>query len=70
MDADTTPLFNVAVTPPMLTPSKWGEAVGLTEKTVRCMLARGLLPPVYVGKRIFVNVEALRRECAAREFTL
>ena len=47
----------------ILTREKFGEQVGLTAKTVYAMCDRGYLPVVRFGRRVFVNLVALRQIC-------
>lgn len=47
----------------ILTREKFGEQVGLTAKTVYAMCDRGYLPVVRVGRRVFINLVALRKIC-------
>jgi hypothetical protein len=57
---------------PILTREAFATAVGLTAPTVYSMCDRGYLPIFHLGRRVFVNVEALRLSALkkAGEFTL
>ena len=48
---------------PILTAEKFAEAVGLPIGVVEAQLDRRLLPCLRIGKRIFINIEALRQKC-------
>ena len=47
----------------LLTREKFAEQVGLTAKTVYAMCDRGYLPVVRLGRRVFINLVALRQVC-------
>lgn len=49
---------------PLLTREKFADLVGLTHATVFSMCDRGYLPTLHLGRRVFVNLEALRQCCA------
>jgi len=51
---------------PLLSRERFAEIVGLTAATVYSMADRGYLPTVHFGRRVFVNLEALRAQCAAK----
>ena len=48
---------------PILTAEKFAEAVGLPVGVVEAQLDRRLLPCLRIGKRRFINIEALRQKC-------
>lgn len=45
---------------PLVTLDKYAELVGLSVHTVRAQHERGYIPSVKVGKRVMVNLEAIR----------
>jgi hypothetical protein len=49
---------------PILSREAFAQQVGLTAPTVYSMCDRGYLPTVHFGRRVFINVEVLRRQCA------
>jgi hypothetical protein len=49
---------------PVLTREAFALQTGLTAPTVYSMCDRGYLPIIHFGRRVFVNLEALRRQCA------
>lgn len=53
---------------PLLTRERFADLVGLTHATVFSMCDRGYLPTVHFGRRVFVNLETLRSQCAAKVF--
>ena len=58
---------------PVMTPGAFSQAIGLEETVFRAQFERGYWgAPIRIGKRVFVNVEALRIKCAERalEFAL
>lgn len=58
---------------PLMTPMAFSAAIGLEETVFRAQFERGYWgAPIRVGKRVFVNVEAVRLKCAerAKEFAL
>ncbi len=54
------PLINIA---PEMTMEKYAELIGVTERTVRGWVGRGLLPTLKVGKRRMINVSARTLQC-------
>jgi predicted DNA-binding transcriptional regulator AlpA len=61
--------FNsLTATAPVLTREAFAQQVGLTAPTVYSMCDRGYLPTVHFGRRVFINVEVLRRQCAEKAF--
>ena len=59
--------------PPLMTPAAFSAAIGLEEGVFRAQFERGYWgAPIRIGKRVFVNVEAVRLKCAerAKEFVL
>lgn len=57
---------SVALQLPLLTRERFADLVGLTSSTVYSMADRGYLPTVHFGRRVFINLEALRSQCAAK----
>jgi hypothetical protein len=57
---------------PLVSREVWARMCGLPVGVVNAQAERGLLPQVRIGKRILINVEALRLKAAERgaEFTL
>jgi hypothetical protein len=51
---------------PCITRERWADVVGLSHATVYSMCDRGYLPTIHFGRRVFVNLEALRSQCAAK----
>lgn len=60
--------FNV----PLATRERWAAAIGLPATVVIAQCERGYWPTVSIGKRVMVNVEAIRIAAAkkAEQFTL
>ena len=56
--------LQAASTVPILSREAFAQQVGLTAPTVYSMCDRGYLPIVHFGRRVFVNLEVLRRQCA------
>lgn len=54
----------------LMTLEKFAEAVGLPPGVVLGHLNRGILPTVTLGRRRLINVVALQRELARKEFAL
>lgn len=52
----------------LLTRERFADLVGLSHATVYSMCDRGYLPTLHLsgGRRVFVNMEALRAQCAAK----
>jgi hypothetical protein len=59
----------LSVSVPVLSRESFATLVGLTPATVYSMCDRGYLPTIHFGRRVFVNVEALRSICAAKALT-
>lgn len=58
--------------PVVLTRERFAEWVGLPLGVLQAQCDRGYWPQLTIGKRVFINVEALRVRAAegAKEFTL
>lgn len=58
--------------PPLMTREAFARAVGLPLGVLTAQAERGYWPQITVGKRVFINVEAVRLKAAerAQEFTL
>lgn len=72
LEASTLTLIDQPL-PPLMTRSLWAKAIGLPENVVTAQAERGLWgAPIHIGKRVFVNVEAIRIAAAkkAEQFTL
>jgi hypothetical protein len=52
--------------PPVMTREAWALAIGLPSGVVIAQSDRGLWPMLKVGKRVFINVEAVRLAAAAK----
>jgi hypothetical protein len=58
---------------PLMTREAFAAAIGLPSGVVIAQCERGMWgAPIRIGKRVFVNVEAIRLQCAerAQEFAL
>ncbi|MEY2838538.1 MAG: hypothetical protein RJB60_837 [Pseudomonadota bacterium] len=58
---------------PLVSRERWAEMLGLPSGVVIAQCERGMWgAPIRIGKRVFVNVEAIRLQCAerAQEFAL
>ncbi|OGQ51505.1 MAG: hypothetical protein A3J24_04930 [Deltaproteobacteria bacterium RIFCSPLOWO2_02_FULL_53_8] len=53
---------------PCITRERWAELQNLSHATVYSMCDRGYLPTIHFGRRVFINIEALRAQCAAKVF--
>lgn len=60
------PALPPGINMPLLSRERFAEMVGVTAATVYSMADRGYLPTVHFGRRVFVNLEALRAQCAAK----
>lgn len=65
----TTPMLPIS---PLVTRELWAQMLGLPVGVVVAQCERGYWPQITIGKRAFVNVEAVRVQCAerAQEFAL
>ncbi len=70
MKLDVTPVNTSPV--PLMTREAFATAVGLPVGVLIAQCERGMWPQISVGKRVLINVEAVRIKAAerAREFTL
>lgn len=59
----------LSVSVPVMSREAFAAVVGLTPATVYSMCDRGFLPTVHYGRRVFINLEVLRSQCAAKEFS-
>lgn len=57
---------------PLMTPRAFSAALGLEHSVFQAQCNRGYWPTIKVGKRVFINVEAVRIKAAERaaEFAL
>jgi hypothetical protein len=62
----------VYILPPLVTRERYATACGLESGVFFAQCERGYWPLVSIGKRVFVNVEAIRIAAAkkAEQFTL
>ncbi|WP_060410974.1 helix-turn-helix domain-containing protein [Burkholderia cepacia] len=51
---------------PLMDRARFAELVGVSLATVNAQVARGLLPVVKIGKRSYINLVALERQCAVK----
>ena len=60
------------LTSPLVSRELWAEMLGVPIGVVVAQCERGYWPQITIGKRAFVNVEAVRIQCAERalEFAL
>lgn len=49
---------------PVVSRERFAELSGLTAATVYGMCDRGFLPVIHFGRRVLVNMEAIRAQCA------
>lgn len=64
--------FTASESIPLMTRETFAKAVGLPVGVLVAQAERGYWPQITVGKRVFINVEAVRMKAAERaaEFTL
>lgn len=62
--AASTAQLGMALQLPLLTCERFAELIGLSAPTVRSAVDRGYWPTIHVGRRVFINLEALRAMCA------
>lgn len=57
---------------PLMTPAAFSLAMGIEHSVFQAQCNRGYWPTIKVGKRVFINVEAIRIKAAERaaEFAL
>lgn len=62
----------VSLSTPLMTREAFAQAIGLPLGVLVSQCERGYWPQITVGKRVFVNVEAVRIKAAerAQEFSL
>lgn len=63
------PPFSALVSVPLLTRAAFAAAIGLPETVLVAQCERGYWPQITIGKRVFINLEVLRSQCAAKEFS-
>jgi hypothetical protein len=62
---------NLEFLPPLVTREKWALLTGLSVPTIFSGCDRGFWPVVHVGRRVLINVEAVRLAAAKKsDFTL
>ncbi len=55
-----------AINMPLLSRERFADLLGISHDTVRAACDRGLWPTIHVGRRVFVNLEAVRAQCLAK----
>ncbi|MBW9333850.1 hypothetical protein FEE59_10065 [Herbaspirillum sp. RU 5E] len=55
---------------PLVTRERFAEMVGLPVGVIVGFINKGYLPTVSIGKYSLVNVAAIQRRCAEKEFAL
>lgn len=62
----------IAMAMPLMTPAAFSMAMGIELSVFQAQCNRGYWPTIKVGKRVFINVEAVRIKAAERatEFAL
>lgn len=57
---------------PLMSRSAFAKAIGVPEGVLVAQAERGYWPQITIGKRVFINVEAVRMKAAERaaEFTI
>ncbi len=63
---------SIALSMPLMTPIAFSQAMGIEHSVFQAQCNRGYWPTIKVGKRVFINVEAVRIKAAERaaEFAL
>lgn len=51
---------------PVMDRARFAELVGVSLAVVNAQVSRGLLPVVKIGKRSYINLVALERQCSVR----
>jgi hypothetical protein len=64
--ADIPPPANV----PVMTRAAFALAIGLPLTVLTAQAERGYWPEIRIGKRVFINVELVRKRALEKEFTL
>ena len=54
---------------PLMTRQAFAQAVGLPIGVLTAQAVRGYWPQITIGKRVFINIELLRSQCAAKAFS-
>lgn len=64
--------LSIAMSMPLMTPAAFSLAMGIELSVFQAQCNRGYWPTIKVGKRVFINVEAIRIKAAERavEFAL
>ncbi|MCH4224581.1 MAG: hypothetical protein LKF64_06255 [Alcaligenes faecalis] len=64
--------LSIAMSMPLMTPAAFSLAMGIELSVFQAQCNRGYWPTIKVGKRVFINVEAVRIKAAERaaEFAL
>jgi hypothetical protein len=72
MDSQQLSGIGAALAVPLMTREAFAAAVGLPTGVVVAQAERGYWPQITIGKRVFINVEAVRLKAAerAQEFVL
>ena len=69
---DGTEFTHLTVSAPLMALDSFARLIGIEATVLRAQVNRGYWPTIKVGKRLFVNVEAVRVKAAQRgeEFAL
>lgn len=72
MDSQQWAGIGAALSVPLMTREAFAAAIGLPVGVVLAQAERGYWPQITIGKRVFINVEAVRLKAAerAQEFNL
>lgn len=61
-------LANMQLSVPLMTKESFADAIGLPTTVFIAKVDRGYWPTVKIGKRVFVNVELVRKRALEAEF--
>ena len=59
-----------ALSVPLMTREAFASAIGLPVTVLIAQAERGYWPEIRVGKRVFINVELVRKRALEKEFSL
>jgi len=55
---------------PIISREKFAQLIGLPIGVLIGQCEKGYWPQVHIGKRVFINLELVRKQCLAKEFCI
>jgi hypothetical protein len=62
--------LSVSVQSPLMTRELFAEIIGLPLSVLIAQCEKGYWAQIHVGKRVFINLELVRKQCLEKEFSI